>query len=55
MKLELLTNATVVDDVIRFVSQKSQEGLKSSSEGDKEQTNETDYEADKDQLEEEQE
>jgi hypothetical protein len=31
MKLELLTNATVVDDAIRFVSQKSKENLKSSS------------------------
>jgi hypothetical protein len=31
MKLELLTNATVVDDAIRFVSQKSKEKLKSSS------------------------
>jgi DNA-binding transcriptional regulator LsrR (DeoR family) len=30
MKLELLTNATVVDDAIRFVSQKSKEKLKSS-------------------------
>jgi hypothetical protein len=31
MKLELLTNATVVDDAIRYVSQKPQEKLKSSS------------------------
>ena len=30
MKLDLLTNATVVDDAIRFVSQKSKENLKSS-------------------------
>jgi len=30
MKLELLTNATVVDDAIRFVSDKSKENLKSS-------------------------
>ena len=38
MKLELLTNATVVDDAIRFVSQKSKEKLKSSIiEDDKEQ------------------
>src|SRR5689334_15977201 len=54
MKLELLTNATVVDDAIRFVSQKSKEKIKSSSEGDKE-SNEPDYDEDKDQLEEEQE
>ena len=33
MRLELLTNATVVDDAIRFVSQKSKE---SSNEDDKE-------------------
>jgi hypothetical protein len=31
MKLDLLTNATVVDDAIRFVSQKSKEKTKSSS------------------------
>ena len=55
MKLDLLTNATVVDDAIRFVSSKSKENLKSSTEGDKEESNETDYDEDKDQLEEEQE
>jgi hypothetical protein len=55
MKLELLTNATVVDDAIRFVSQKSKENLKSSSlcEDDKNETKEHDYEDD--QLEEKQE
>jgi hypothetical protein len=31
MKLDLLTNATVVDDAIRFVSQKSKEGEDISS------------------------
>jgi hypothetical protein len=31
MKLDLLTNATVVDDAIRFVSEKSKEKLKSAS------------------------
>jgi hypothetical protein len=31
MKLALLTNATAVDDAIRFVSQKCKENLKSSS------------------------
>jgi HTH domain len=56
-KLDLLTNATVVDDAIRFVSQKSKdkEDLKPSShsnENDKE-SKEPDY--DEDQLEEEQE
>ena len=51
---DLLTNATVVDDAIRFVSSKSKENLKSSTEGDKE-ANEPDYDEDKDQLEEEQE
>jgi predicted transcriptional regulator len=57
MKLDLLTNATVVDDAIRFVSQKSKEKLKSASnsnENDKE-SKEPDYDEDKDQLEEEQE
>ena len=58
MKLDLLTNATVVDDAIRFVSRKSKhkEKLNSStndSEYDKEGSNEPDY--DEDQLEEEQE
>jgi hypothetical protein len=31
MKLDLLTNATVVEDAIRFVSQKSNKKLKSLS------------------------
>jgi len=31
MKLELLTNATVVDDAMRFVSEQGKEKLKSSS------------------------
>ena len=52
MKLDLLTNATVVDDAIRFVSQRSKENLKSSSgndnEDDKEESNEPDYVDDKD-------
>jgi hypothetical protein len=40
MKLDLLTNATVVDDAIRFVSQKSEEKVTSSSmERDKEKSN----------------
>jgi DNA-binding NarL/FixJ family response regulator len=40
MKLDLLTNATVVDDAIRFVSQQSRENLKSSSnEDDREEPN----------------
>jgi hypothetical protein len=34
MKLDLLTNATVVDDTIRLVSQKSKEKLKSSTAND---------------------
>ena len=58
MKLDLHTNATVVDDdAIRFVSQRSKERLKSSiSEGGKEEeSKEPDYDEDKDQLEEEQE
>ena len=54
MKMDLLTNATVVDDAIRFVSSKNKENLKSATEGDKEEANEPDYDEDKDQLEEEQ-
>jgi hypothetical protein len=57
MKLDLLTNATVVDDAIRFVSShKIREKLNSSSDGeqDKEESNEPDYDEDEDQLEEKQ-
>ena len=55
MKLELLTNVTVVDDAIRFVSQKSKdkENLKSSVDNsNEEKSNESNYNEDKDQLEE---
>jgi hypothetical protein len=58
MKLELLTNATVVDDAIRFISsQKSKGELKSSgnSNEDDKESNEPDYDQDQDQLEQEQE
>ena len=59
MKLDLLTNATVVDDAIRFVFQKFREKLRLSanedSEHDKEESSEPDYGEDEDQLEEEQE
>jgi hypothetical protein len=54
MKLDLLTNATVVDDAIRFVSQKSKDKdkqkLKSyfSNEDDKEESREPDYTEDED-------
>ena len=56
MKLDLLTNATVVDDAIRFVSDRTKEKLTSSSsdEDDKEESNEPDYDEDEDQLGEEQ-
>ena len=41
MKLDLLTNATVVDDAIRFVSDRSKEKpLANSTEGDKEESKE---------------
>jgi hypothetical protein len=47
MKLDLLTNATVVDDVIRFVSDRSKEKLKSScsngNEDHKEESEEPDH------------
>jgi hypothetical protein len=55
IKMDLLTNATIVDDTIRFVSQKSEEKINSSNEVDKEESKEPDYDVDKDQLEEEQE
>jgi predicted transcriptional regulator len=56
MKLDLLTNATVVDDAIRFVSQESREDLKSVSDrDDKEESKEPDYDEDKDHLQEKQE
>jgi uncharacterized protein YjbJ (UPF0337 family) len=51
MKLELLTNATVVDDAIRFVSQKSKENLKSASGKCDKESNGPDYDEDKNQLE----
>jgi hypothetical protein len=56
MKLYLLTNATVVDDPIRFVSQKSKSEIEPSSNGsrdDKQESEEPDYDEDQDQLEEE--
>jgi hypothetical protein len=43
MKLDLLTNAAVIDDAIKFVSQKYNEKLKSSldnSDGDDEELDE---------------
>jgi Trp operon repressor len=55
MKLDLLTNATVVDDAIRFVSSKPKGNLKSSAGDDKEESNEPDYDEDQDQLKEGQE
>ncbi|MFL6341122.1 MAG: hypothetical protein ACJ72U_06195 [Nitrososphaeraceae archaeon] len=59
MKLDMLTNATVVDDAIRFASSnKSKDSLRSSGDNDdvdKEKSKEPDYDEDKDQLEEEQE
>jgi len=51
MKLDLLTNATVVDDAIRFVSQKSREkvnSMDSSNEDEQEESNEPDYEDEED-------
>jgi hypothetical protein len=58
MKLDLLTNATVVDDAMRFVSNRSNDKQKTSSDDsngdDKEESNGPDYDEDKDQLQEEQ-
>ena len=50
MKLDLLTNAIVVDDAIRFVSSKSKENLKPASEGDKEESEEPDYDEDEEET-----
>src|ERR1051325_2645600 len=50
MKLDLLTNATVVDDAIRFVSTKSKDKQKSSAnsnEHEKEESKEPDSDEDK--------
>jgi hypothetical protein len=55
MKLELLTNATVVDDAIRFVSSnKSKEELKPPDNDikyDIKESNEPDYDKDEDHVE----
>jgi hypothetical protein len=51
MKMDLLTKVTVVNDAILFVSGKSKENVKPSSEDDKEESNEPDYNEDQDQLE----
>jgi predicted transcriptional regulator len=56
MKLDLLTNATVVDDAIRFVSQNFADNEKLKSDSDKhdqEESNEPDYDEDENHLEEE--
>jgi hypothetical protein len=58
MKMDLLTNTTVVEDAIRFVSQKSKSDIESSNNGsrdDERESNEPHYDEDHDQLEEEQE
>ena len=56
INLELLTNATVVDDAIRFVSDRSKEKLKpsassSNEDNKKEESNEPNYNEEKGQLE----
>ena len=51
MKMDLLTKVTVVNDAILFVSGKSEENVKPSSQDDKEESNEADYNEDQDQLE----
>jgi hypothetical protein len=53
MKMDLLTNATVIDDAISFVSEKSKDNEKLKSCSDI--NNEDNKEESKDQLEEEQE
>jgi uncharacterized membrane protein len=54
MKLEVLTNATVVDDAIRLMSKHSNENQKLAA-SDKEESREPDYDDDEKQVEEEQE
>ena len=53
MKLDLLTNATVVDDTIRFVSSKTKES--SNSNEDEKESNAENYDDDQDRLEEQEE
>jgi hypothetical protein len=56
MKLDLITNAIVVDDAMRYVSSnKIKEELKSARDKDDKESREPDYDEDKDQIEEEQE
>ena len=55
MKLDLLTNAAVVEDAIKFVSDYSYINNKLISKEDNQGSKEADYEEDKDQVEEEQE
>src|SRR5919198_2887988 len=50
MKLDLLTNATVVDDAIRFVSQKSKDNINSTTTNN--ESKEPDYDEDEEQAEE---
>ena len=55
MKMDLLTNVTVVDDAIRFVSERQKGKLKLFACNDNKESNEPDYDEDQNQLEEEQE
>ena len=51
----IFTNASIVDDDIRFVSHKSKEKVKSTDSDDKEESKEPDYYGGEDQLEKEEE
>jgi hypothetical protein len=55
MKLDLLTNATVIDDAIRFVSQKSKEKTLDNFKEDEKESSKPDYSEDEQLEEEEQE
>jgi len=55
MKLDLLTNANVVDDAIRFVSQKSKEKTLDNGKEDEKESSKPDYSEDEQLEEEEQE
>lgn len=55
MKLDLLTNATVVDDAMRFVSkskyiEKEKSSPNNNNEEDREKSKEPDYDEDRDHL-----
>jgi hypothetical protein len=55
MKLELLTNATVVDDALRFVAEKSKEKIKLLDNSDEARKESNESDDSEDQIEEQEE